>query len=146
MLNNVIIICEMCGKEFKVHAAEVRRGKGKFCSLSCAGKKGAEKYSELYSRRGENNQNWKGGISKNNYRYKKIQEERYPDRAKARQKITDAIRSGKIEKKPCEICGYEPAEAHHSDYSKPFDVNWLCKKHHREIHGGMRFNIKKSGA
>ncbi|HRQ55036.1 MAG TPA: hypothetical protein PL018_12315 [Ignavibacteriaceae bacterium] len=27
---------------------------------------------------GENNPNWKGGISKDNYHYKKIQVERYP--------------------------------------------------------------------
>lgn len=39
-----------------------------------------------------------------------------------------------LERKPCEACGAERAEAHHDDYSKPLSVRWLCKRHHAEHH------------
>lgn len=70
-------------------------------------------------------------------RYKRIQEERYPEKLRARRKVHKAIRSGKLERQPCEVCGItEDIHAHHDDYSKPLEVRWLCRKHHREVHGG----------
>lgn len=84
----------------------------------------------------ENNGNWKGGISKNHYHYKKIQMERYPERVKARQEVFNAIQRGEIIRQACVVCGAEKAHAHHEDYSKPLDVIWLCRKHHREVHNG----------
>lgn len=49
-------------------------------------------------------------------------------------KVSYAVKTGKLSPYPCEICGKEPAEAHHDDYNKPLDVRWLCKKHHLEWH------------
>jgi hypothetical protein len=86
---------------------------------------------------GYNNPNWKGGISKNNYHYKKIQQQRYPDKIKAREKLHQAVKSGKVIKKSCEVCQDQASYAHHEDYSKPYDVIWLCRKHHRERHGNL---------
>lgn len=43
------------------------------------------------------------------------------------------LRRGKLERKPCEVCG-EKAQMHHNDYSKPLEVTWLCRKHHLELH------------
>lgn len=41
-----------------------------------------------------------------------------------------------IDKKPCEVCGSEEKiHRHHEDYAKPLEVNFLCEKHHLEIHG-----------
>lgn len=60
---------------------------------------------------------------------------RSPIKRKANNKTTNAIRSGKLIRLPCEICGYEKSEAHHDDYTKPLDVRWLCRKHHLEHHG-----------
>lgn len=62
---------------------------------------------------------------------------RYPEKAKARQKSSNAIRDGKLERKPCEKCG-QPAEAHHEDYSKPLEIRWLCPKHHAQRHIQLR--------
>lgn len=46
-----------------------------------------------------------------------------------------AIRSGKLIKQPCEVCGTDvKIEAHHDDYMKPLDVRWLCRFHHQEHH------------
>jgi hypothetical protein len=38
-------------------------------------------------------------------------------------------------RQPCEKCGYHKSQAHHHDYSKPLDVNWLCFACHRKEHG-----------
>jgi len=63
----------------------------------------------------------------------KLYEKRYPERAKVKVLVMMAIRSGKIKAKPCLLCGKKP-HAHHDDYSKPFDILWLCPKHHFERH------------
>lgn len=44
------------------------------------------------------------------------------------------VRRGKVKKKPCQICGEKNSQAHHTDYSKPLDVVWLCRRHHLETH------------
>lgn len=51
-----------------------------------------------------------------------------------RTSVNQAIRYGKVEKRPCEVCGATPAEAHHCDYTKPLEVMWLCREHHVEWH------------
>lgn len=55
-------------------------------------------------------------------------------RANARNLVAKAVKSGKLKKQPCFICGSEIVEAHHPDYNRPLDVIWLCNKHHREAH------------
>ena len=85
--------------------------------------------------RGENNGNWRNGISKNNYHYKKIQVERYPERIRARQRVYYHKRHGNITPGTCEECGTKfSVEAHHPDYSEPMDIIWLCSPCHRELH------------
>lgn len=64
----------------------------------------------------------------------KKHESKYPEKAKARNAVGNALRDGKLQRKPCEICGEHRAQAHHDDYSKPLDVVWLCSKHHAERH------------
>lgn len=60
--------------------------------------------------------------------------ERNPRKRDAHNKVSNAIRDGKLTKQPCEICGDEKVHAHHDDYAKPLDVRWLCNKHHNEWH------------
>ena len=38
-----------------------------------------------------------------------------------------------IKLKPCIICG-EKAERHHPNYNEPFNVVFLCKSHHKQVH------------
>lgn len=57
-----------------------------------------------------------------------------PEKHKARMAIINAVRDGKIERRPCEECGAPNAQAHHHDYAKPFEVRWLCPKHHSDEH------------
>ena len=58
------------------------------------------------------------------------------DRIRAR--VRKAIRAGKIKKVPCERCGSPHSEAAHKDYSRPFDVIFLCKSCHCEYDGWHR--------
>lgn len=58
---------------------------------------------------------------------------KYPVREKARKLVTNALVSGKLQRQPCIVCG-DKGEAHHSDYNKPLDVDWLCRKHHSMWH------------
>lgn len=60
--------------------------------------------------------------------------ERHPEKWKARSMVGNAIRAGKLIRGCCIECGKENAEAHHNDHSKPFEIIWLCKKHHTELH------------
>jgi hypothetical protein len=52
--------------------------------------------------------------------------------------VAKAIKSGKLNKFPCQTCGELKSEAHHEDYSRPLYVTWLCKKHHHERHNELR--------
>ena len=127
-------ICKNCGAEFNVLPYELKRGKGKYCSLSCAGTVGANKLHDTYNQTGFNNPNWKGGISQDYYHYKLIQKDRYPERVKARQDAYAAVRRGKIKKEACTICGNPDTQIHHENYEKPFEITWLCADCHRSIH------------
>ena len=70
--------------------------------------------------------------------YQKNRRLLHPDKAKAWQAVSYAVRNGHLKRQPCEVCGTtEKVQAHHDDYSKPLDVRWLCFKHHREIAHGQ---------
>ncbi len=61
---------------------------------------------------------------------------RYPKKCKAVQTVNNAITAGKL-KRPtvCPFCNTHTfIEAHHSDYSKPLEVVWLCRLCHRKLH------------
>lgn len=45
------------------------------------------------------------------------------------------IKTGKIKRLPCEVCGSEVnIVGHHDDYLKPTDLRFMCKRHHRIWH------------
>jgi hypothetical protein len=55
-------------------------------------------------------------------------------RSAARRKTRTALESGVLVRLSCEVCGNSATDAHHEDYSRPLDVKWLCRRHHRERH------------
>lgn len=59
---------------------------------------------------------------------------KFPEKFRTHRIVANEIRMGRLFKKPCKKCGSKKVQAHHSDYSKPLKVMWLCSKHHQELH------------
>lgn len=57
----------------------------------------------------------------------------------AHKAVENAVRRGKLTRGACSRCGSPNAQAHHADYSKPLEVDWLCSachmRHHAELRG-----------
>lgn len=89
---------------------------------------------------GKNNPNFINGIyaSRDHNRIYRHQKKVNPDKMKARIDLKNAVKSGKVKKpKICQECKVScNPDGHHSDYSKPLEVNWLCKSCHKSAHGG----------
>lgn len=62
------------------------------------------------------------------------QKKLHPEKFKARAAVNHALRDKRLFRMPCQQCGVAQSEAHHPDYSRPLDVVWLCRSHHREVH------------
>ena len=66
-----------------------------------------------------------------------------PEKLRAKAVLKYAVGNGLI-KKPtiCAMC-WKPCEpeAHHSDYSKPYNVYWVCKECHAFIHSRTRDEV-----
>lgn len=43
-------------------------------------------------------------------------------------------RRGKITKQPCRACGASDSQKHHTDYSQPLLIEWLCRPCHLALH------------
>lgn len=106
-------------------------------------KKNKDKIIEYQDKYRENNKDKIREHNKNYIRnnpdyllYHKKYREDNPEIEKAHNLFKSKYRSGKIKKLPCKICGGKKSEAHHPDYSKPYDVIWLCSKHHKQVHSG----------
>lgn len=62
-----------------------------------------------------------------------------PVKNSARRRLRKAVKDGRISKPTqCQLCGNHAEgrslSGHHSDYSKPFDVEWLCSRCHGITH------------
>lgn len=63
---------------------------------------------------------------------------KFPEKVRARDLLRKALKSGKLTKQPCEVCGDLKVDGHHDDYGKPLEVRWLCLLHHKQHHGYMK--------
>jgi hypothetical protein len=48
--------------------------------------------------------------------------------------VAKAIAAGRLERRPCCVCGCSDGKAHHADYDKALDVVFLCSRHHLQFH------------
>lgn len=67
-----------------------------------------------------------------------------PEKYRARLALRNAVRDGRLIRKPCEVCGEPKSQAHHVDYSLPLDVRWLCFVHHRMEHGQFDYEARSA--
>jgi hypothetical protein len=74
-------------------------------------------------------------------KYQKEGRERNALAYKSHNAVSSAIREGRIVKQPCQKCGLEKAEAHHPDYSKPLEIEWLCRPCHMLEHGKTAYDL-----
>jgi hypothetical protein len=61
-----------------------------------------------------------------------------PQKVWAQRALRSALKVGLITQMPCKVCGDPDSEAHHGDYSKPMDVDWLCRLHHKAEHRRLK--------
>ncbi len=75
--------------------------------------------------------------------YQRQRRLREPEKNAARAKVGRELKAGRIQKLPCQTCGDPKSQAHHEDYSKPLNVEWLCFKCHRELKHGQVVSVAK---
>lgn len=147
------LVCPKCGGVRKQRRDNKGRGRGWRC-LFCENKRQRE-------RRRENNQRLQLGLSKlkrkppslaicpkcgrdrrprmidgrkQGWRCHYCYRQAHKQQLTAHDKVAYALKTGRMVRQRCEICGEPNANAHHEDYSKPLDVRWLCSKHHSQLH------------
>lgn len=147
------VACAVCETVF-----ETRHSQGKYCSPTCTrvgARKSWHKYAVI-------NRDSRRAYGKDLYRadpqrviertsaYQKTpagkaasrvtgirQRAKNPEKISARTAVNHAVTSGKLIRQPCLRCSAAKAEAHHLDYSKPLEVEWLCHRCHRAEHGRL---------
>lgn len=77
-----------------------------------------------------------------NKRYEQTRYESIEGKARlaAKNAVKYAIKTGKLIKQPCFMCGEIKTHAHHSSYAKDMrlSVTWLCHAHHNQIHNFVK--------
>jgi hypothetical protein len=70
---------------------------------------------------------------------------RYPEKYKAQRAVNNAIAQGKMAKPSyCSRCLKEcKPEGHHADYSKPLEVERVCRECHNMIHGKCKTALQE---
>ncbi len=106
-----------------------------FCT-ACK-RENSRRYNELKGQTQANRDSFNAWYNANKEEFKVKRKEDHYYRLKnlARSTTNNAIASGILFRKPCEVCGINMnVEAHHDDYTQPLNVKWLCIKHHKELH------------
>ena len=77
----------------------------------------------------------------NGFKNEKTWMTKNPEKVSAQRKAQRAKKNGILIPQPCEFCLNKEVVMHHDDYSKPLEIRWLCKIHHRKIHYGSLTNL-----
>jgi hypothetical protein len=118
--------CENCRKVF---TPPIWHPKSRSCSKKCSKRLQYRSHREEYISRVTK---WAGkNRDKVNANYRRYSKNN-PLQASARSKVGYALKKGELVRPDrCSKCGKVcKPEAHHPDYSKPLEVEWLCKPCH----------------
>lgn len=143
-----VVICP-CGTAF-----ETSHSQGKYCSMGCK-RNGMQESWRKYGRanRQERKQYHRKHYTENKPRTlartrayqstergkqvaaesNRKQKKKFPEKYAARQAVHAALLSGRLTKQSCK-CGSMKVQAHHTDYTQPLRVEWLCDPCHRHEH------------
>jgi len=66
------------------------------------------------------------------------------EKRSAQGKVSTALKNGKLLKKNCQICDNIKSQAHHKDYNRPLDVEWLCATCHANEHIRLKAEIREA--
>jgi ribosomal protein S27AE len=131
--------CNKCGAEKELaefyldaKAPDGRRPDCRDCNKARARARYYAKHDEIMAAEARRRQ--RPEHREKNRLYRQQSDKRYPEKCRARVKLHRAVDAGLIAKLPCHKCGHPVAQAHHEDYSRPLDVEWICVKCHAKEH------------
>ena len=141
-------VCFKCGKllpltEFYVHPqmADGHLNKCMDCTRKDVneGRAARRDYYREYDRRRFKDAHRKIVVAKHNQSMRA----RFPEKYKCRTYFGNAVRDGRILRPDsCSACGGKCIpQGHHADYSKPLDVQWLCRSCHGKLHGWYKEQV-----
>lgn len=132
--------CELCGVSFRVRVAEVKRGRGRFCSLSCSSKVKSQK---IVRGRGPENPNWRGGQTKGTRGYWYVWKPEHPMASKLGYvKRANLVMEEKIGRfmVPGEVAHHENEQ---KDDDSPDNLRLMLTGDHLRLHHPKKYREPK---
>lgn len=147
--------CKSCGetKDVREFRKNYREGPYEPWNLrvckKCVHKEYLERYADEERRKSLNGSSskWKRNNPERHAELNQEYRKKYPEKIVAHNRLGYAVRSGKVKKLPCEVCGTtERVHGHHISY-KPedwYNVRWLCFRCHKFEHAPPEY-LSNSG-
>jgi len=133
--------CFRCNKEKKIESFYVHKytadghlGKCKICTRRDTAKRYNDPAYKEKIREYERKRTQQPERRRKRKVYELVKREKFPGKYKVRSRTSKAIKSGRLVRMPCQVCGSQKSEAHHLDYRSYMKIKWLCLTHHREDH------------
>ncbi len=104
---------------------------------------------QQYEQQKEMSRAWKKAHPERHAELARAYRARNREKTAAQNRLNYAIRQGLLARQPCRLCAAtEKVHAHHDDYGRPLDVDWLCFRCHKSAHpvGEEQKRVKFSGA
>jgi ribosomal protein S27AE len=124
--------CKSCGFIFPISEFYNQSAKCKTCILRYQAKRRRSKKTRAAILAYENERNKTPERKAAALKALRQRRAKDPEKYFARTWVGNALRDGRLQRQPCEVCGAAKAQAHHYDYKQYDQVRWLCFKCHRE--------------